>query len=72
MNQAATQPVTRPGTSFLWRFTRRKRSSDLLYSRSVTRNREGKALTNLSRIFVVTRSLDKHQQFVSRRLKTFG
>ena len=54
------------------RFTRRKLSSDVLCSRSVTRNRKGKTLTNLSRIFVVTRPLDKHQQFVPRRLETFG
>ena len=40
--------------------------------KSVARNAKEKTLPNLSRIFVVTRSLDKHQQFVSRRLKTFG
>ena len=34
--------------------------------------REEMTLTNLSCIFVVTRPLDKHQQFVPRRLETFG
>jgi hypothetical protein len=73
MSQAAAQAAAKPQTSFLWKFTHQGASSDMLVAQDcslATGTRSG--LTNLSRVVVVTRPLDKDQQFVSRCLEALG
>ena len=64
--------MIRANKTLLLGFTERGFMWPFFPSKTPPRNAKERTLTNLSRIFVVTRPLDKHQQFVPRRLETFG